>query len=152
MTSIRIRSLALAVALSGLAASAFAAAGAVPVVVAADTPVLSHVAVTGAGTAVFNTALYTVPAGKMLIVDSLSLVAAPLGASPALVATLVQYDAGNNLLSVNGITAPAGSPPAATQLLRTPVQAGGRLVVNVFSASGAVNAFVDMTGHLVDAP
>jgi hypothetical protein len=138
-------------ALGAIAIPALAATGAVPVVVA-ETPVEVLVTATSTTPQSYFNVLYTVPAGKMLIVDSMTLVSTLASQSTPLGAVVLNRDASSNLVSLVTVSAPAGTPAASTQPMHLHVAAGNTLLANVFSTSGTIGAYVSFSGHLVDTP
>ncbi len=102
--------------------------------------------------------VYTVPAGKRLVVESVSLFAKYLNFDRAGYTVNVEnVDSSNRSLSFTAFTAGpgTGATSAATQPMRLHVEPGNRVVVTVFDSHqiGDLVAFdVSLSGYLVDVP
>lgn len=145
------------VAGSLVAFACFPARGAgapVPVTLAGQ-PVETFVDVISPTKNSFGNLLYTVPAGKQLLVQSMTLIGNPLDATIAYTAFVRVANAGGTLVTVASLTAPAntGAIAATTQPMQLHVPAGASVSFNLFrSTTGTIDAFVSLSGLLTDAP
>ena len=101
--------------------------------------------------------VYTVPAGKQLIVESMSLFCDRLDNTDSYSGLVFNVDSTPipTLVSYATLSAEPGTSTltATTQPMRLHVGPGGKVAVSVFkTGTVGINAVVSLSGHLVDVP
>jgi hypothetical protein len=104
----------------------------------------------------YGNLVYTVPAGKRLVVESMTLIQLSLADNTISYTGFVLNEAPNGtVVSVASLSAPAniGAMASVTQPMHFHVGPGGAVEVNVFRPdTGSINVYVSLAGYLVDVP
>ena len=125
------------------------------VVTTGGTPVEGFINVaTSSSSSSFDNLVYTVPAGKQLIVESMTLFPQSISPAPGYSALVMNTDGVGNTVSFSTVNAGPGTGAfsAATQPMHMHVGPGGAVLVSVFKTSGRIDVIVSLSGHLEDAP
>ena len=125
------------------------------VVTTGGTPVEGYVTVSDPSATSFSNLVYTVPAGKYLVVEGITLLPTLIGTTAGYTGVILHEDAVGNILSLSTLSAGpgVGAVSGTTQPIRIHAGPGDKILANVFkTGAGGISAYVSLSGFLVDAP
>ena len=117
-------------------------------------PVEGQILVSSTDNTAYNKLVYTVPAGKRLIVESMTLTPTGFDSVNGYTALVLNDNSAGTLISFASLAASAGvgATTCVTQPLRLHIEPGGKVLVNVFkSGTSPVEVYISLSGYLVDA-